>query len=181
MKKTKLKRQAVIDKIADHLLENGLQQTSLRQLAKVVGMSDRMLMYYFTDKDDLVTAALNAIALRMVTLLENAGSEQLPYQALLPQLVHMIQTPTIRPYLRLWLELVSPAAGEIEPYASISQQIFHGFLNWIASTLKVEREEERQPLAALALATIEGLVLLDALNYNEQIADALKGISLQTT
>ena len=45
------KRAALIDKLADHVLADGLLHASLRPLAKAVGTSDRMLLYYFKDKD----------------------------------------------------------------------------------------------------------------------------------
>ena len=39
-------RQLVIERLSRHLLDVGLAQASLRQLAAAAGVSDRMLLYY---------------------------------------------------------------------------------------------------------------------------------------
>lgn len=91
----------------------------------------------------------------------------------------MIQSPRIRPYLRIWVELVAQAADGDKSSATIARQICDVFLDWTAQALKVEREAERLPTASLAFATIEGLVLLDALDDSEHIQQALQGIKIR--
>jgi hypothetical protein len=59
--------------------------------------------------------------------------------------------------------------------------IWNDFFDWIAAALKVEREEDRIPLAALALATTEGFMLLDALDCGSIITDALEGIKIRSS
>jgi AcrR family transcriptional regulator len=179
MKKTEIKRQLVIEKIADHLLANGMKEASLRRLAAAAGMSDRMLLHYFVNKDELLTAALILITERLIVMLEGARLEQLPYPILLPHLAGMMKNPQIRPFLRLWLELVSLSSGAEAACHAAAQQIRDIFFDWMTAVLKVEREEERKPLAALAFATIEGLVLLDALDSGSLIESALEGVKMQ--
>jgi len=179
MKKTEIKRQIILNKIADHLLVHGMRDSSLRPLAAAVGTSDRMLLHYFVDKEELMTAALNLVAARMISILASAQSEQMPFQTLLPYLAGMIKDPGIRPYLRLWLELAALSAAEDESYRMIARQICDSFYDWILSVLKVEKDEDRAPMAALAFATIEGFVLLDALDYGSKVTSALKVIALR--
>ena len=45
--KTEKRRQEIIGIVAMHLVRDGFQNSGLRAIAKSVGMSDRMLMYYF--------------------------------------------------------------------------------------------------------------------------------------
>jgi AcrR family transcriptional regulator len=181
MKKTEMRRQIVIDNVADHLLALGMQRASLRQLAAAAGMSDRMLLHYFVDKEELLTAALTLVATRLVAMLEHSRSEQMPFHALLPYLAGMLKDPHIRPYLRLWLELAALAADEEGTYATIARHICDDFLSWIAAALMVEREADRIPMAALTMATIEGFVLLDTLNYDSLVVSALEGLALQSS
>ena len=176
MKKTEARRQILIEKIADHLLLQGMSKTSLRQLAKVVGTSDRMLLYYFKDKEALLTAALGLVSNRLEEILKHAPLEQVPFQVLLPTLAGMIKNPLIRPYLKLWLELTALSAGGEPSYRKVTQQIYDRFFSWIASGLQVEKEEHRAPVSALALATLEGFVVLDAIGYDSQIKAALEGV-----
>ena len=48
--------------LAVHLLDHGLAQTSLRELARAAAVSDRMLLYYFTDKAEVLGCAAQRIA-----------------------------------------------------------------------------------------------------------------------
>jgi len=73
-------------------------------------------------------------------------------------------------------DLAQSAGGE-DVLRGIAQKIRDGFFQWIVSGLKVEREQDRKPLASLAFATIEGFVLLDALDSPHLIDSALKGLS----
>ena len=178
MEKTEIKRQLLLNEIADHLLASGMKDSSLRQLAAAVGTSDRMLLHYFSDKEELMSAALNLVAKRLIDMLESTRSNQMSFQALMPYLAGMIKDPRVRPYLQLWLELAAMSTAS-ETYRLIAKQICDGFYDWITSVLKVEKEEERAPMAALAFATIEGFVLLDALGYGSKVTSALKGITIR--
>jgi AcrR family transcriptional regulator len=180
MKKGVARRQQLLELMADHVLAYGLQSASLRPLAAAVGTSDRMLLHYFIDKEALITATLELVTRRLIAILENTRANPIPFQNLLPHLAQLMKTPQIQPYLRLWLELVTYAAGEKEPFRSIARNIGDTFLSWIASTISVEREEEREPLAALALAIVEGFLIFDALGDDSKVTGALAGIALQT-
>ena len=176
MKKTEAKKQAIIEKLSDHLLAGGMKGSSLRMLAGAVGMSDRMLLHYFVDKEELMTSTLLRISAQLQNRLNQARTEPLPLHQLVPQLACMMKDPQIRPYLKLWLELAASAVAD-EPYhRTIARQICDSFFAWVASALQVEHEEDRRPLAALAFAAVEGLVLLDTLGADSLVASALEGI-----
>jgi AcrR family transcriptional regulator len=52
-------------KIVDHILDNGLGHgISLRSLAKSIGTSPRMLMYFFSSKEQLIADVMRQIRLR---------------------------------------------------------------------------------------------------------------------
>jgi AcrR family transcriptional regulator len=179
MKKTEIRKKNVLEMVADHLLAQGLKGASLRKMAEAAGTSDRMLLHYFADKEELMTGALALVTGRLVRILESARSEQLPFRIFLPHLAEMMKDPHVRPYLKLSLELVALAADEKEPYRAIALKIWNDFLDWIAAALKVESEEDRMPLAALAFATTEGFMLLDALGCGSIITDALEGLRIR--
>jgi len=177
MKKTDLRRQLLTEKMADHLLAQGLAGASLRPLAAAAGTSDRMLLHYFENKEDLLEATLQLISQRLTALLEAVRSEPMPLEALLPLLAGMLKDPGVRPYLRIWLDLASRAAHGDTLYQNIGRNIGEGFFEWIAVALQVDREEDRWAVASLALATLEGLVLLDALGMDAKVEAALEGLT----
>lgn len=177
MSRTDARRQALIEKIADHLLSNGLQGASLRPLAAAAGTSDRMLLHYFKDKDQLLSAALMLLSHRLLLLLEQARGAQLPFESLLQALAGMLKDSEIRPYLRLWLELASGAASGNTLYRDTAGEMCRNFFEWISAAIAVQQESDRAPLASLALATLEGCVLLDMVGAEHHVSLALEGLS----
>ncbi len=172
-----VQRQQMLEKLADHLLAAGLQGTSLRPLAAAVGTSDRMLLYYFRDKNELMSSTLTLIAARLLQLLDKTRTKAMPFATLLPHLMRMMNAAPMRPYVKLWLELAALAGRDQEPYRSTARQILEAFINWTAAALAVERERDRRPLAALLLATIEGFVMLDAIGCDDSTQAALQGVT----
>jgi len=156
------RRQAALERMADHLLREGLGGASLRPLAAAAGTSDRMLLYYFADKHELLAATLEKIAERLVHLLDEAGTGPRPFPTLLAEIWAAIRSPALQPYVRLWIELAASAARNERPHRAVAGQIADGFLAWAAGRLQVERESDRAALAAVLLATVDGLALLDA-------------------
>jgi len=176
MKKTEAKRMAIAEKLADHLLSQGLKGASLRQMAQAAETSDRMLLHYFADKNELMTQTLKLVADRFLALLTNAQPLQIPYEHLVRHLSEMVSQPEVKTYLRLWLDLAASSAGGDGIHREIAKRVFHDYFDWVAAALKVEREEERKPLAALAVATVEGFVLMDACDSASFISIALSGV-----
>jgi len=71
-------RQALLDRVVDHLTETGSAELSLRQLAAAVGSSHRMLLYHFGSADDLREAVVLEVEERMRTwFFAVADSDQL--------------------------------------------------------------------------------------------------------
>jgi AcrR family transcriptional regulator len=166
------RRAAAVRLMADHLLEAGLAGASLRVLATAAGTSDRMLLYYFIDKDELIAAALGEVAGRMVPVLEAAaGPQPRPYEVLLRELGETLRRPQVQPFMRLWLELAAFAARGEQPYLAVAGAMADGFLAWIAARLDVAPGDDRTELAARLMTTVDGAVILDAVG-RPAVADA---------
>ncbi|MEM9623191.1 MAG: TetR/AcrR family transcriptional regulator, partial [Pseudomonadota bacterium] len=69
---TQSKKQQIVEAVAVHLLNEGLQNSSLKAMGESVGISDRMVMYYFDKKDTLVREALLLIAENLTGRLDKA-------------------------------------------------------------------------------------------------------------
>ena len=149
--------------LAAHLLHSGLSATSLRQLAAAAGVSDRMLLYYFADKAEALAVAMAQIAADIGALLADAipPGPPLPPAALIASAVRATTAPAIKPYMRLWIEVVAAAARGEAPFPAIARQIAIGFRAWIEARLDPVGLPDPVGTAALILATIDGLALLD--------------------
>jgi AcrR family transcriptional regulator len=173
--KTDEKRAAIADRLADHVLAHGLIAASLRPLAKAAGTSDRMLLYYFSDKADIVAATLARIAERMTTeLATHTAPKPLPLDALVAHLSAIVLKPEFWPYMCVWLELASRAGRGDPLYGPIAAQIGDGFLGWGAMQLDAPDDATRARHAARLLVVIEGMVLVKAIGLD----DALERASL---
>ena len=169
------RRAAALDRVADHMLAHGLALSTLRALGQAAGVSDRMLMYYFTDKDDIVLAALATIAARLGGVLADAapfGTRQ-PERAVLADLAALCRGNRLRPYIRVWIELVSLASRGEQPYLAAAGQIAEYFIFWVAERLDLD-EAHRMPAAARMIALIDGLILLDCVGRGEMADRALR-------
>lgn len=50
-----------LDRITEHIIQNGLSDAALRRLAPIAGTSHRMLIYYFGSRDGLLGAVLHEL------------------------------------------------------------------------------------------------------------------------
>ncbi len=169
--KADVRRAEITRLAAAHILANGLEASSLRPLAKAVGTSDRMLLYYFNDKADLIAAALDVIVARLTAILETRTSKtRRPLDELRPALLDIILADDLWPYLRVWLEIASLAAKGDPFYRATGHQIAHGFLAWGAAQL-----DSATPGidAAKLLVALEGAVLLKSVGLDDIIARAV--------
>jgi len=64
------RRDALLDRVTDHVLQHGLIGLTLRPLAAAIGTSDRMLLYHFGSRDELVTAVVARTSDRTVAAID---------------------------------------------------------------------------------------------------------------
>ena len=167
------RREVAIDRMADHVLLEGLAGATLRPLAVAAGTSDRMLLYYFANKDELLTAVLDRIAARLLSELDNAiptGAPR-PFALLLEQVWVVLGSENLRPYMHIWLDLTSGASRDLQPYRNVAGAITDGYLAWVTSRLEPQSDGARPLSAALFLAAIQGMYVLTAVG-RPAIADA---------
>ncbi|WP_426436444.1 TetR family transcriptional regulator [Bradyrhizobium genosp. P] len=167
------RREAAVERMADHLLSEGLGAATLRPLAAAAGISDRMLLYYFADKDEILSVTLHRIAARMTAQLDEAVPIGRPrsFPVLLEEVWAALGSEDVKPFMHLWLDLASGAARGVQPHLKIAGTIADGFLAWVKSRLEIKQGVDHPLSAALFLASIEGMHLLEAIG-RRSIADS---------
>lgn len=154
------RRTALADAATDHVLEHGLIGLSLRPLAAALGTSDRMLLYHFADKDDLVATVLRVSTDRAVREVE-----RLPDGSDVEHAVHLLwQSLTTGPLeqcQRLYVEAAALGLLGREPYAGVVRSANEG---WVAALVGLLRRSgcpaERAGRAVVLLdAALMGLHL----------------------
>lgn len=163
------RRQALLETLAEHLLSHGLAGASLRPMAAAAGTSDRMLLYYFADREALLAATLELVAARLAAALEGTvPPAPLPFAELLRRLRAPLRDPALGRYMHLFLDIAARAARDERPYRAIGEAIGRGFLAW--AELRVAGGPAE---AALLLATLDGLTLLDNIGLGDEADSAL--------
>lgn len=105
------RRHDLTDRMADFVLAHGLAAASLRPLAAAAGISDRMLIYYFTDKARALDAAFARVMTRLQTALATRRLPAAqPIGRLRGKLIAVLLDADLWPYLQLWLEVTALAA-----------------------------------------------------------------------
>jgi AcrR family transcriptional regulator len=106
----------LLEATVDVILERGLGDLSLSQLARAIGSNNRMLLYYFGSKDELLTRATMAAYDRFPELAGLIPS--LRAEAPLPGLLcagwRRLRAPQNLPYLRLFFEVLAAAGRDPE-------------------------------------------------------------------
>ncbi len=115
------RREALAERATDWALEHGLIGLSLRPLAAAIGTSDRMLLYHFADRDDLVATVLRVSTDRAVRQVR-----ALPTSAGVARCVIEFWEACITGELascqRLYVEAAALGLLGQEPYASVVRE-----------------------------------------------------------
>lgn len=159
--------------LAAHVLQNGLNTASLRPMAAAVGTSDRMLIYHFGNKTNLMAELLEFLSQNMAAGLESALPERRfdSEKQLITKVFALLRSPELRPYTRAWFDIVSATAHDATLPPGIGKTILQTYLAWIA-----KRHPQGEAAAAKTLALIEGLLVMDTVGCTEIVDQILAAL-----
>lgn len=154
------KRAEIVTTLAAHFLEAGLGDIGLRRLAEVADTSDRMLLYYFENKDELVTAVLSEIGRGLAeTLGKIVGPSPLAPDRALALLWKTLKRDAFANQLRIWLDLSSQASRGDALFGAIVSQMATDWIAWLSAMLDVPKAD-KAPLAVLMMGAVDGQLVL---------------------
>jgi AcrR family transcriptional regulator len=105
----------------DYVLAHGLLGVSLRPMAAALGTSDRMLLYHFTSKDDLVATVLRVANERSVAEVRRMPPARDVHAAVL-DLWTALTSPPLEQCQRTYVEAAALGLFGREPYASVVRE-----------------------------------------------------------
>lgn len=154
------RRDRLTDAATDYVLEHGLVGLSLRPLAAELGTSDRMLLYHFDSKDDLVAAVLRTSNDRSVLDLRALPASADVRSAVL-DLWAAVTTPRLARCQRMYVEAAALGLFGQEPYASVVRDANRVWVAAVADHLVASgTPRDRAPRAvALLDAALTGFQL----------------------
>ena len=158
--KTEKRKREIIEAAASHLIEHGFQRSGLRAIAESVGVSDRMIMYYFATKDDLVSAALEMIGEGLAAGMETAVPKgNVTPSQILDALSETLQSDQTQAIMRLWFEIIGLAMRGQEPYKKTAALLLARSEEQIRSKLRSDQKHRARGV----LETLEGKVMVGLL------------------
>jgi len=105
----------------DYVLEHGIAGLSLRPLAEALGTSDRMLVYYFGNKDALVAEVIERSNDRALTVIGALATQRTPSQAVLA-LWAAWHDPVVDRCLRVYVQSAALGLLGDEPYLGAARR-----------------------------------------------------------
>lgn len=153
-------RDQLLARVVDHLLEHGLGDASLREIAAAIGSSHRMLIYHFASRDGLLAAVVEEVERRQSERLQELSGSGTPAKVIMAMHRHLASA-NLDPLERLFFELYGRALQGDE---SARPLIDPGVPDRLAELTDLyqrfgfTRAEARHE-ATLALATARGLLL----------------------
>jgi AcrR family transcriptional regulator len=123
------KRRDLLAQVRDYLARNGLADLSLRPLARSLGTSDRMLLYYFGTKERLVAEALALDEQRpLLQVRELFGTADRPRHAadlrrFMEELWQRLSDPERRASLPLLLEVMVASLLHPDRYGPLMREL----------------------------------------------------------
>jgi AcrR family transcriptional regulator len=159
------RKEELLDRAYEYVLQHGLADMSLRPLAAAVGSSPRVLLFLFDSKDGLVRALLERARADELALLERVRTAAEPgdlvaapgdLAAAVRATWQWLVAPAHRPLLVLWLEAYARSlADPAGPWAGFAEQTVSDWLAVLSAT-----EDSTDPAArTLALAVLRGALL----------------------
>lgn len=154
------RREELAEAATDYVLEHGLLGLSLRPLAAALGTSDRMLLYHFRDKDDLVATVLRTSNDRSIRVVQAMRPSSSVRSAVL-DLWRTVNSPEQARCQRLYVEAAALGVLGTEPYTSIVSEANERWLDAVADHLAASGVPPRSARRAATLvdATFMGLQL----------------------
>ena len=162
----KLSKEALLPRMADHVLKHGMAGASLRPLAKAAGTSDRMLIYHFGNKERLISELLKFIADAYSQALNQAlsGARPKSRRELLDRIISHTGGAEMEPFLALWWDIVAGAARDVPGYKQAAQRVMSRLHEWLVGQMP-EGDPDPKGGAQYLLTLIEGAQMLSTVGH----------------
>ncbi|MGB8857830.1 MAG: TetR/AcrR family transcriptional regulator [Ilumatobacteraceae bacterium] len=157
--------------------DDGLSRLTFGRVAKRLGISDRIVVYYFPTKDDLIGEVLYAMGAELqATLAPAFTAPAADHLQLLRTAWPILARPEADPVFALFFEAGGLAATGREPFHSLVPPLVDAWIEWAAAFIRGTRVRRRAEAEA-AIAMLDGLLLMRQLAGPEMADRAARRIT----
>ena len=169
-------REEILEGAIAAVFADGLSRLTFGALARRLGISDRIVVYYFPTKDDLVGAVLGAIGGQLQVALGPALADPVrDHLAFVEAAWPTLARRKVDPVIAVYFEASGLAAAGVEPYRSMAADLVDGWITWAEQSIAGDTERRRTEALA-AIAVLDGLLLLRQLAGPETAKRAANGL-----
>jgi AcrR family transcriptional regulator len=149
----------LLDAIVHHLTKHGLAELSLRPLAKAVGSSPRVLLYYFGSKEKLVIKVLAEVRQRQRAIY--GQMQAATFEEACRTIWKHMSAPGSEPLFRLFFEAYGIALRHPRLYKTFLRSTIEDWLGFVADPLRREGYalDQARAFATVVLAGFRGFML----------------------
>jgi AcrR family transcriptional regulator len=168
------------DAIVQYLIKQGLSDLSLRPLAKAVGSSPRVLLYYFGSKEKMVIRVLAEI--RQLQRASYGEVQAASFAGACQTIWTRMSAPDSEPLFRLFFEAYGMALRHPQIYKAFLRSTIEDWLRLIADPLCREGHERKQvrAFATVVLAGMRGFMLDYCTTHDRKRLNLAVGLWLRT-
>ena len=142
-------------------LDAGMAGLTFARVGERLGASDRMVVYYFPTKTDLITAVAMRLGAELQSLLESAfGDRPRDASELLAVAWPVLATKRSDRIFSLFFEMIGMASAGHSPYTELVGSLMNGWADWLADRVKGSRADIRRQRALAIMARIDGLLMM---------------------
>jgi AcrR family transcriptional regulator len=153
-------RDEILDGALATAYADGLSGLSFGRVAKRLGTSDRMVVYYFPNKADLISNVLMSVGIELQLRLADAVTEPHPdHLSLVRAAWPVLASDECDPAFGLFFEANGMAAAGVEPYRELVPMLVTAWSAWLSDYLDVD-EADRGAEAEAVIALVDGLLLI---------------------
>jgi AcrR family transcriptional regulator len=153
-------RDEILAGALDVATNDGLSQLTFGRVAKHLGVSDRIVVYYFPTKDNLITEVVGAVGLLLQDSLARAFTAPADDHVELAKTAWpVLARPEFDPTFKLFFEAIGLAVAGREPYTTLAAQLIDAWAVWLSALLNGPPTHRRSEAEA-AIALLDGLLLL---------------------
>ncbi len=153
-------RDEILAGAVEAAMAEGLSQLTFGRLAKRLGISDRIVVYYFPTKDQLLTEVMLAVGAQLQETLAAAFTTPAADHLQLARAAWpVVARSEADPVFALFFEANGLAASAREPYRTLVTQLVEAWIDWLTACFDGPPGQRRREAEA-ALALIDGLLLL---------------------
>jgi AcrR family transcriptional regulator len=174
----KYTRQQILQGAVELTLGDGVGSLTFGKLAKRLGTSDRVVVYYFPSKATLVTDVMVEIGGRLQAVLAGAFTEPAgDHRQLTRAAYRVLARDETDAVFAVYFEACGLAAAGVHPFGELAAGLLDGWVQWLSGFFR-GTPARRRAEAEATLALIDGVLLMRQLGGAQAADRAAKALGL---